>query len=404
MTSDLNDAGPRLAEMLPQAVLRELAPRYLEEPRGYHVGRAGLIAAPRNVAEVSAVVRACAQARVGIVPFGGGTGLVGGQVMTQGPVPLVLSLERMTAIRDIWPSENVIVAEAGATLQAVRDAAAERSRLFPLSLASQGSAQIGGLLSTNAGGVNVLRYGSTRALCLGIEAVLPDGEILRDLKRLRKDNTGYAIRDLLIGAEGTLGIITAASLRLVAQPAATGTAMLCVPNPKAALHLLELAQSALGECISAFELISGQGLRFLAETMPDLRQPFAAPPDWTVLMDIGLPRGLDPDTALETLFSEAAQAGLVSDGLIAQSGQQAQDFWRLREEIPQANRRIGAISTSVFLILLVFLFIKKSRNLFRPLAFLFHWFLMIFRSISVFGMIIMLVIFFVFLIWFMRIF
>ncbi|MDO5604950.1 MAG: FAD-binding oxidoreductase [Paracoccus sp. (in: a-proteobacteria)] len=341
----LNPAGPELAQSLPDGVLRPVEPRHLEEPRGRYLGLAGLLAAPRSVDETAAVVRACAAARVGIVPLGGGTGLVAGQIMPAGPAPLLLSLERMAGIRAVSASENVLLAEAGATLQAVREAAENAGRLFPLSLASQGTAQIGGVLATNAGGVNALRYGTARALCLGIEAVLPDGSVLRDLKRLRKDNTGYSIRDLLIGAEGTLGIITAASLRMTPRPARTGVALMVVPDPAAALALLELSGRHLGEAVTAFELISGQGPRFMADVMPDLRQPFAAVPDWMVLIEIGLPAMLAPDEALEALFADAAEAGLITDGLIAQSGQQAADFWRLREEIPQANRRIGAISS-----------------------------------------------------------
>ncbi|MDO5641699.1 MAG: FAD-binding oxidoreductase [Paracoccus sp. (in: a-proteobacteria)] len=341
----LNPAGPDLARLLPDGVLREIEPRHLEEPRGRFRGQAGLLAAPRNTDEVAAVIRACASARVGVVPLGGGTGLVGGQVMPEGPAPLILSLERMRALRDLWPEENVLLAEAGVTLQAARDAAAGAGRLFPLSLASQGSAQIGGVLSTNAGGVTALRYGTARALCLGIEAVLPDGSVLRDLKRLRKDNTGYDLRDLLIGAEGSLGVITAASLRLVAPPAGVGVGLIVVPDPAAALSLLALAGQRFGDGVTAFELISGQGLRFQAETMPDLRQPFALPPDWLVLIELGLPLGLAPDTALEGLFEAGARAGLALDGIIAQSGQQAADFWHLREEIPRANRLIGAISS-----------------------------------------------------------
>ncbi|MFV0292796.1 MAG: FAD-binding oxidoreductase [Paracoccus sp. (in: a-proteobacteria)] len=341
----LNDAGPELAAELPNGVLRDIEPRYLEEPRNRYHGRAGLLAMPRNVEEVAAIVRACARAQVGIVPFGGGTGLVAGQVMPEGPAPLVLSLERMNRIRDLWPAENVLIAEAGMTLQVVRDSAEAAGRTFPLSLASQGSARIGGVMSTNAGGVNALRYGTARALCLGIEAVLPDGSILRDLKRLRKDNTGYDIRDLLIGAEGTLGVITAASLRLVASPAGHGVALMVVPNPERALSLLALAGQLLGDNVTAFELISGEGLRFLGEAMPDLRQPFDIPPDWMVLVDIGLPAGLGPDLALETLFDAAQKAGMATDGLIARSGQQAAGFWHLRESIPLANRRIGAISS-----------------------------------------------------------
>lgn len=340
----LNPADDALAARLPEGVLRPLSPAYLEDPRRRQSGQAGLVAAPRNTDEVAAIVRACASARVGIVPRGGGTGLVLGQIMAQGPAPLILSLERMTALRGLWPEENVLLAEAGMTLQAVRDAAAGAGRLFPLSLASQGTAAIGGCLSTNAGGVTALRYGTARALCLGIEAVLPDGRVIHDLKRLRKDNTGYDLRDLLIGAEGTLGIVTAASLRLVLPPPGIGVAMLEVPSPEAALTLLALAEARMAGGVTAFELIAGQSLAFLAEVLPDIRRPLPQAA-WSVLIEVGLPDGLAPQAALEGLLSDAMERGLVSDGVIAQSGQQAADFWHLREHIPEANRRIGAVAS-----------------------------------------------------------
>lgn len=326
-------------------VVRPLGPQYLEEPRGRYAGTGGVVAAPRSTQEVAQLVHACAEARVAIVPRGGGTGLVGGQVMPGDGAPLILSLERMRKIRALDAAENVLIAEAGVVLEEVHTAAAAADRLFPLSLASQGSCQVGGILATNAGGVNVLRYGTARALCLGIEAVLADGSVLHGLKRLRKDNTGYDLRDLIVGAEGTLGIITAASLKLSPIPAGVGAALIAVESPAAALSLLALARDRLGEGVSAFELIAGQSFAFLRETMPELRQPFAAPPDWTVLIDLGLPRGLSPDQALADLFAEAAEAGLARDGVIAQSAAQRADFWALREAIPQANRRIGAIAS-----------------------------------------------------------
>ncbi|KGJ14002.1 FAD-binding oxidoreductase [Paracoccus sanguinis] len=337
-------ADDRLAAALPPGVLRPVEDRYLDDPRGRYLGRGGLVAAPRTVEEVAAVVRACAAARVGIVPRGGGTGLVGGSVMPDGPAPLILSLERMAAVRAVWPAEDVLVAEAGLTLAAVQEAARAAGRLFPLALASQGTAQLGGVLAANAGGTAVLRWGNARALCLGIEAVLPDGSILHDLKRLRKDNTGYALRDLLIGAEGTLGIITAASLRLAPVPAGVATAMLTVPGPAEALQLLALAQGRLSGCVTAFELIAGQGLAFLAEVLPAIRQPLPGAP-WSVLLELSLPQGLDPDAALEGLLADAMEAGLVTDGALAQTGAQAAEFWSLREHLPEANRRIGAISS-----------------------------------------------------------
>lgn len=319
--------------------------RYTEEQRRRRTGNALFAARPRTTAEVALLVRHAAARRVGLVPFSGGTGLVWGHVTTDAPPPLILSVERMTAIRAAYPQENVIVAEAGAILETVHHAAGAVDRLFPLSLASQGSACIGGVLSTNAGGVNVLRYGSARDLCLGVEAVLPDGTILSGLKRLRKDNTGYDLRNLLIGAEGTLGVITAATLHLHPRPAGVGTAIFTVRSPQAALELLARAQARMAGCVSAFELISRQGLAFLAATMPEVRQPFATAPDWCVLIEVGLPLGLDPAEALEALFADALGAGLGDDGVIARSSRQAAEFWTLRESLPLANRRIGAIAS-----------------------------------------------------------
>ncbi len=333
-----------LRTVLPDVAFREAEPRYFEEPRGRWQGR-GVVVAPGDVEGVAHVVRACAEAGVPVVPYGGGTGLVGGQVAVDGPVPVILSLERMRAVRGLWPDENVMIVEAGAILQDIHAAAEAVDRLFPLSIAAKGSARIGGLLGTNAGGVNVLRYGNARDLCLGLEAVLPDGRVWHGLKRLRKDNTGYDLRNLLIGSEGTLGVITAAALKLAPRPAGEGTALMAVAGPRAALDLLALARDHMGEGISAFEIMHRQGLDFLAETLPDIRQPFAVPPEWCVLVDVGLARGLDPATALEALFAEGFEAGLVSDGMIAQSQAQRHEFWELREQIPEANRRIGSVSS-----------------------------------------------------------
>lgn len=339
----LNPADPAFLATLPQDLLRPVRPADVEEPRGRWQGQGGAVAVPRSADQVAALLRACAAARVGIVPLGGGTGLVGGQVMPAGPLPLILSLERMRAIRAIHPRENVVVAEAGCTLAEVQAAAEGVNRLFPLHIASQGSAQIGGNLATNAGGVNVLRYGNARDLCLGLEAVLPDGSILHGLKRLRKDNTGYDLRHLMIGAEGSLGIITAASLKLFPRPAVEGAALFAVPGPEAALDLLALAQDRLAGMVSAFELIHRQSLDFLRETLPDVRQPFATPPDWLVLIDIGLPEGMAAEAALVALAETAGD--LVTDGVIAQSESQRAAFWALREAIPAANRKIGAVSS-----------------------------------------------------------
>jgi FAD/FMN-containing dehydrogenase len=339
----LNPADAAFLDSLPQHLLRPVAPADVEEPRGRWTGQGGAVAMPRTPEDVAQILRACASARVGVVPRAGGTGLVGGQLMPEGPVPLLLSMERMARIRAVHADEAVIEAEAGVILSDVHAAAEGVGRIFPLTLASQGSARIGGLLGTNAGGVNVLRYGNTRDLVLGVEAVLADGSILHGLKRLRKDNTGYDLRHLLIGSEGTLGIITAASLRLFPRPATEGAALLAVERPEAALSLLALAEARLPGMISAFELIHRQGLDFLRETLPQVRQPFDEPPEWSVLIDLGLPHGIDPQEALVDLV-EAAGA-LVQDGVIAQSGNQRAELWALRESIPLANRRIGAVSS-----------------------------------------------------------
>ena len=333
-----------LSDRLPADTLRKPEPRYLEEPRGrYHGQPEAALALPRNVNEVSTIITACNAARVPVVPYGGGTGLVGGQIMPDGPTPLILSLERMNRIRAVLPVENVLVAEAGAILADVQSAAEEAGRLFPLSLAAEGTARIGGNLATNAGGVNVLRYGNSRELCLGLEAVLPNGDIWNGLTRLRKDNTGYDLRGLLVGSEGSLGVITAAALKLAPRPASLGTALMAVTDPTAALRLLELARDHVGDAISAFEIIHRQGPDFIAETLPDIRQPFTEPPEWMVLVELGMAQ--DAETALETLFAAALEEGVVLDGLIAQSRAQRADFWSLREHIPIANKRIGAISS-----------------------------------------------------------
>ncbi|MCT8161344.1 FAD-binding oxidoreductase [Pseudoruegeria sp. SHC-113] len=335
----------QLAAALPERLFRPLTPAYLEEPRGRYLGQGGVLLAPETTEQVSEIVKLCAPARVGVVPFGGGTGLVGGQIMPEGPAPVILSLERMIRIRSVYAEENLMIVEAGAILQEVQAAAAAADRLFPLSLASEGTCRIGGNLATNAGGVNVLRYGNARDLCLGLEAVLPDGRIWNGLKRLRKDNTGYDLKNLLIGAEGTLGVITAATLRLFPRPLQEGTALFVVRDPAAALELLSLCLAQAGGGVSAFELIHREGLNFLSETMPELRQPFAERPEWMALVDLGLGRGEAPAALLEAVFEEALDAGLVTDGLIAQNETQRAAFWAVRETIPLANRKIGSISS-----------------------------------------------------------
>ncbi|NND18697.1 MAG: FAD-binding oxidoreductase [Silicimonas sp.] len=345
----LRNADAAFAEKLSNAVpdlsVRPAEPAYLEEPRGLYKGQDGFVARPVSTDQVAAVVRMCGTEGIGIIPYGGGTGLVAGQIAADGPVPLILSLEKMSAIRATYPDESALVVEAGATLGDIHRAADALGLLFPLTYASKESARIGGALAVNSGGLNVLRYGMARSQCLGLEAVMADGQIFHGLKRLRKDNTGYDLRNLLIGSEGTLGIITAAALALSPRPAHVSTAFLAVTSPKAALELLRLMRDRAGETISAFELISRQGFEFLDETGMETRHPFETIPTWSVLTEIGTGPGTDPEAMLLHVFEEAMEHGLVTDGAIAQSGQQRDDFWAMRETIPAANRRVGAIAS-----------------------------------------------------------
>ena len=334
-----------LRNVLPKAAFPLMSDKYLTEPRGRFQGNAGLLIAPETTEQVSLVVKKANLEQIGIIPFGGGTGLVGGQVLDSKfrstAAPIILSLERMCNIRGYFSGENVVDVEAGVILEDVQSVAEKTSRLFPLSLASKGSAQIGGLLATNAGGVNVLRYGMARDQVLGIEAVMADGKILNGLNRLRKDNSGYDLRHLLIGSEGSLGIITAASLKLVLRPKSGVTALLAVTGPASALKLLNLTRSLFGESVSAFELISGQGLSFLSETFPSVRQPWPKPPAWSVLLQLDFFEDKSVGLCFEKLYEHTGE--LILDGVLAQSLQDSKDLWNLRETIPLANKKIGVI-------------------------------------------------------------
>lgn len=344
---DLKAASPEFISKIAEAVGPDIVhppePAFLTDPRGLRQGHAAAVLKPRDVAQVSAILRLCNQARVGLIPYSGGTGLVGGQLTDQGALPVVLSLQRMNRIRDTDALGNAMVAEAGTVLHDVHQAALEAGRIFPLSLASEGSCRIGGNLATNAGGVQVLRYGNARDLCLGIEAVLADGTVFHGLKKLRKDNTGYDIRNLLIGSEGTLGIITAASLKLFPLPSAHATALLQVASPHAALDLLNLMRDRLGDAVAAFELIHGQGIKFLRETMPDTRIPFANDPGWLVLTEASSGNA-SVRGAFETVLAEAIEAGMAGETLIAANEAQRREFWAIRETIPLANRKTGYVS------------------------------------------------------------
>jgi FAD/FMN-containing dehydrogenase len=315
-----------------------LAPK-LVEWRDRWSGTTPLLLLPKTVEEVSTIVRLCAETRTPITPQGGNTGLVGGQI-PQGEV--LLSLEKMRAVRAVNVEDDVIVAEAGVTLAAAHDAARAADRFFPLSLASEGSCTIGGLISTNAGGTAVLRYGTMRALVLGIEAVLPNGEIHHGLKRLRKDNAGYDLKQLLIGAEGTLGVVTAASLKLFPRLIDRTVALAAVASPKDAIALLGRAKDASGGALEAFELMSRQGVDFALKNLPGLREPLSAPSPWTVLIEMaGAERGAAAG-AMERLLERAFEDGLIRDAAVAQSETQAKAFWALREGQSAAQKPEGA--------------------------------------------------------------
>ncbi len=318
---------------------------YSDDPRGISRAQEALVVAPADAGEVSAIVRLCHEHSVAVIPLGGGTGLAGGQIPEGLPRPLVLSLRRMNRIREISTGSGTLTVEAGCVLQDVQAAAEASDRLFPLSLAAQGSCQIGGNLATNAGGVHVLRYGNARDLCLGLEVVLPDGEVWTGLSNLRKDNAGYDLRNLFIGSEGTLGIITAASLKLFHRPAEVATALLAAESPRDALSLLEFLRGRFGMMISAFEIISRVGFDFQEELDPDFRWPMTSRPDWMVLVDISsdVPGEIADD--LVNAAGEAMSKSLVQDGVFPASERQRQELWRLREAIPEANRLIGSVSS-----------------------------------------------------------
>jgi len=314
-----------------------LAPM-LAEWRERWTGATPLLVLPRTTAEVAAVVGICAGAGVAITPRGGGTGLVGGQI-PQGEI--LLSTERLTRVRGVDTLDDVLEIEAGATLAAAHAAALAAGRRFPLSLASEGSATVGGLISTNAGGTAVLRYGTMRALVLGLEAVLPSGAIWNGLKRLRKDNTGYDLKQLLIGAEGTLGVVTAASLKLFPLLASRAVAFVGVASPADAIRLLNRAKAETGGAVEAFELIGALGMDLAIAHLPGARAPLESRPQWYVLIEIA---GGEPGAAeagLERLLAGALEAGLIADAAIAQSQAQAGAFWALREGQSAAQKSEG---------------------------------------------------------------
>ena len=315
----------------------KLAPK-LEEWRERWRGETPLLLLPRTVEEVSALITACADMGVAVTPQGGNTGLVGGQI----PVgEVLLSLERMRAIREVSPLDDVIVAEAGATLAEVQQAATAAGRYFPLSLASEGTATIGGTVSTNAGGTAVLRYGTMRDLVLGLEAVLPDGSILRGLKRLRKDNTGYDLKQLLIGGEGTLGVVTAAALKLFPQLHDRAVSMVGLKTPEAALDLLVRAKAESGGALETFELMGRMGVELAIKNIPGVREPLEGAHPWYVLIEIASAEPGHAIAATERLLGGALESGLIDDATVAQNDSQAKALWNLRESQSAAQKPEG---------------------------------------------------------------
>ena len=304
---------------------------YFTDWRRQYSGPAECVVRPASTAEVSKVVALCAREGVAVVPQGGNTGLVGGSVPTGARRELVLALGRMNRIRALDPLNDTATVEAGCVLAAVQRAAADAGRLFPLSLAAEGSCQIGGNLSTNAGGVNVLRYGTAREQVLGLEVVLPDGRVWDGLRGLRKDNTGYDLKQLFLGAEGTLGVITAAVLRLYPKPTAAATAWIALSGAREAVELLAALRARLGERISAFELVSRACLDAVLARLPELRNPLPRPHPWHVLVEFG------DGGAPQKLHEEVERALAEHDAVLAQSGEQARSLWRIRETIPEAQ-------------------------------------------------------------------
>ncbi|MCV0395404.1 MAG: FAD-binding oxidoreductase [Rhizobiaceae bacterium] len=320
----------------------DIAP-YIAELRGLWSGRTALVLKPGSTREVSSILSLATETGTPVVPQGGNTGLVGGQTPGMDGGEIVLSLSRMNRIREFDLASNTVTAEAGVVLQVLREAASEHGRLFPLSLGSQGTAQIGGNLSSNAGGTGVLAYGSARELCLGVEVVLPTGEVFDDLRKLKKDNTGYDLKNLFIGAEGTLGVITAAVLKLYPQPRGREVAWAGVATPQAALDLFNLALDRAGGALTAFELMQQTIVDFVLKHIPDTVAPLQGDHSWHVLVEISSGRSpQDARALIEEILGEGLERGLVEDAVLAENLAQASAFWHLRESMSEAQRPEGA--------------------------------------------------------------
>ena len=316
---------------------------FLSDHRRLYRGAAAARILPRTVDQVATTLRYCHEHRVGVVPQGGNTGYCGGATPDESGTQIILSLARLNAIRHLDPLNYSVVAEAGCVLANLQRAAAEAGRCFPLMLGSAGSCQLGGNLATNAGGVNVLRYGMMRDQVLGLEVVLADGRVLHGLSALRKDNTGYDLKSLFLGAEGTLGVITAATLKLFPPVAACATAFAAVSSVRAAVELLDLLRCAADDRLSSFELIPRLAVELAVRHIPGVTPPLAGSHEWYVLCELGSARvGTALDEVLERALGDAMQRGLVLDAVLAQNARQAGAFWHLREHIPAAQSADGA--------------------------------------------------------------
>lgn len=314
---------------------------FLREWRDLYRGSARAVVRPGSTAEVSAILALANRTGTPVVPQGGNTGLVGGQIPVAQGREIILSLTRMNRVRAVDAAGDTLTAEAGVTLLQAQEAAEAADRLFPLSLASEGSCTIGGNLSTNAGGTAVIAYGNTRDLCLGLEVVLPDGRIWNGLRHLRKDNTGYDLRNLFIGAEGTLGVITAAVLKLSPRPRARATAFAATPDPAHALRLLHLARDMTGGLVTTFELMPRIGIDYVLRHAPETRDPLAASAPWYVLLELSSQAASGTDALLETVLARAFEEGIVTDAALATSLDQRDAFWRLREALSEVQRFEG---------------------------------------------------------------
>ncbi|WP_428629266.1 FAD-binding oxidoreductase [Sphingopyxis sp.] len=314
---------------------------WLTDWRGKYTGRAAAMLSPRSTEEVAAVVRLCAAAEVALVPQGGNSGMVGGATPDAGGNQLLLSLRRMNRVRGIDTAARVAIAEAGVILETFHHDVLAHGLRFPLTLGGKGSATIGGLFSTNAGGTQVLRHGTMRALVAGIEAVLPDGSIFDGLAPLKKDNRGYDLRHLLCGAEGTLGIVTAASLHLVRAAAARRTAWIAIDSPERALRLLRQLDARIGPELEGFEIVPHGCLDAVLRHIPQTRAPITAVHPWYVLAELAGENDPDLGDALERELGAALEAGLIRDVVIAKNDRESEDFWRLRDSISEAERAEG---------------------------------------------------------------